>query len=805
MRSEYVNMFNKYPHPMNYNFADGYHGGVLRIAGHPYELHTTEAGADIHHVGVSRHQSRPGGIRNERRRRLDRPETGDKRLTRLEISESAAMRLTSADGKTLLKAEAGGWLGISGKRWLFRFKGRPEMQFYGLGEKHTAFERSGRAYWFWNTDVWADHPLESVRDGDYDPDYLSVPYLIIKHDNTYTGLLVDSSFPAMISVGAPSVVAGVVEPSRKRAPEILLAAEGGPPSLFLLFGPTLAELTRKFQMLTGPTPLPPIWSLGYHQSRWGYRGASDLTTLADRFERHRLPADGLWLDIDYMAGYRVFTIDSEHMPQPVETISELRERGFRTVPILDPGIKREEGYGVYDSGKAANVFCLNAAGGVFTGLVWPGMTVFPDFSLPETRLWWAGHARRFFELGFEGAWLDMNDPSTGSVDCRDMRFDNGRLPHEACHNRYALLMARATRDALRAARPDRRPFLLSRSGSTGSQKYCAHWTGDNFSSYRHLRRSIAKSLNLSLSGIPFNGADVGGFGGDCSEALLVDWFKAAFLMPFFRNHTMRGSRRQEPWAYSRRALGIIRRFVRLRYTLLPYLYNLFIDQEEKGEAILRPLFYDFRDKPSLPLGDVDDQFMVGPAILQAPFLREEVRQRTVVLPGHKWLRADTGRWVQGEGLLRVRRQLGTTPLFLREGSLVPFQPGVRTTNSKDLNHIGLLCCLSPGFTGKARLRYRADDGLSFDYRRGRRTRLDVTARTKGRRLHLRVKTLAEGFGPVHLVPFSVNRFTALHLETDGWEQRLHPIKERVQLAGQPFDWYRWQPALQGSGQEGRPD
>jgi alpha-glucosidase len=235
------------------------------------------------------------------------------------------------------------------------------------------------------------------------------------------------------------------------------------------------------------------------------------------------------------------------------------------------------------------------------------------------------------------------------------------------------------------------------------------------------------------------------------------------------------------------------------------LYNLFIDQEEKGEAILRPLFYDFRDKPSLPLGDVDDQFMVGPAILQAPFLREEVRQRTVVLPGHKWLRADTGRWVQGEGLLRVRRQLGTTPLFLREGSLVPFQPGVRTTNSKDLNHIGLLCCLSPGFTGKARLRYRADDGLSFDYRRGRRTRLDVTARTKGRRLHLRVKTLAEGFGPVHLVPFSVNRFTALHLETDGWEQRLHPIKERVQLAGQPFDWYRWQPALQGSGQEGRPD
>ncbi len=800
-----MNLFNKYPHPMNFDFADGYHGGVVTISGHPFELHTAEAGGDIHHIGVSNHRVWPGDIHNKMLRLPDGDRNADVSRIRLEITESAGMHLNTVDGKALLEAKAGGWLGISGKRWLFRFKGRPEMQFYGLGEKHTPFERSGRAYWFWNTDVWADHPFESVRDGDYDPDYLSIPYLIVKQNNTYIGLLVDSPFPAMISVGAQSVVAGVFAPSRERSPEILLAAEGGPPSLYLLFGPSLAELTRKFQMLTGPTPLPPIWSLGYHQSRWGYRGASDLTTLADRFERHRFPADGLWLDIDYMQGYRVFSIDSHHMPQPIKTIAELKERGFRTVPILDPGIKREAGGAVYDSGKAAGVFCLNSAGGVFTGLVWPGLAVFPDFSLPETRLWWAGYARRFFELGFAGAWLDMNDPSTGPIDCRDMRFDHGRLPHEAYHNRYALLMARATRDGLLAARPDRRPFLLSRSGSTGSQKYCAHWTGDNFSSYRHLRRSIAKSLNLALSGMPFNGADVGGFGGNCSEALLVDWFKAAFLMPFFRNHTMHGSRRQEPWAYSRRALGVIRRFVRLRYTLLPYLYNLFIDQEERGEAILRPIFYDFSDKPSLPLGYIDDQFMVGPAILQAPFLREEVRQRTVVLPGRKWLRADTGRWVAGEGFLRVRRQLGTAPLFLREGSLVPFQPGVRTTNKKDLNHIGLLCCLSPGFTGKARLYYRADDGLSFDYRRGRRTRLDVTARTTGRRLHLRVKTLAEGFGPVHLVPFSVNRFSALHLEIDGWEQRLHPIKERVQLAGQPFDWYRWQPALQASGHDGRPD
>jgi alpha-glucosidase len=677
---------------------------------------------------------------------------------------------------------------------MFRFINRPAMQFYGLGEKHTPFEKSGRAYWFWNTDVWADHPWEHVRDGDYDPDYLSIPYLIIKQNSSYIGLLVDAHFPAYISVGAQPKVAGAFDRFRKPSAELFLGAVDGPPSLYLFYGPSLAELTRKFQILVGPTPLPPVWSLGYHQSRWGYKSAEDLGALADRFERHHFPADGLWLDIDYMEGFRVFTIDSRHFPQPAETISELRQRGFRIVPILDPGIKREEGYAVYDSGRAAGVFCLNPAGGLFTGLVWPGFTVFPDFSRPETRRWWAGHARSFFELGFEGAWLDMNDPSTGSVDCRDMLFDRGRQPHEAYHNSYALLMARATRNGLLEARPERRPFLLSRSGSTGSQKYCAHWTGDNFSSYRHLRRSITKSLNLALSGIPFNGADVGGFGGDCTEALLVDWFKAAFLMPFLRNHTMRGSRPQEPWAYSRRALGVIRRFVRLRYTLLPYLYNLFIDQEEKGEAILRPLIYDFDDSPSLPLGYIDDQFMVGPALMQAPFVWDKRRQRDVVLPGHKWLRSDTGEWIAGGRHLRVRRRFDATPLFLREGSLIPFQPGVRTTNRKDLNTIGLLCCLSPGYTGIARLRYQADDGLSFDYRRGGRSCLEMTAWRQGRRLHLTVNTQSEGFGRVSLVPFSVNRFAAFHLETDGRRQVLQRVKRRARLAGEPFDWYRWEPA-----------
>ena len=741
-----MNLFNKYPHPDNFRFADRLRDNVMSVGTESLDINVADPGDDVYIIRLVHRRLWPDADIGVSLSGSEKGKPGRAGRSRLHLLPSAGMRLRGPDRKTLLTLRTGGWFGLSATAWMFRFQARPTMQFYGLGEKHTPFERTGRSYWFWNTDVWADHPQEMVRDGDYDPDYLSVPYLIVKQENTYIGLLVDSPYPAMISAGAPFSSLEGIEPPPEAGREILMGAGGGPPALVIIVGPSLAELTRKFQMVIGVTPLPPLWSLGYHQSRWGYRGAADLTGLADRFERHRFPADGLFLDIDYMDGYRVFTVDDRHLPHPAETVAALKKRGFRVVPILDPGVKREEGYAVYDSGLAANVFCLNPAGTVFTGIVWPGLAVFPDFSLSDARRWWAGYARRFFGIGFEGAWLDMNDPSTGSVDSRDMLFDQGRAAHDCFHNSYALLMARATRAGWLAARPDRRPFLLSRSGSTGSQKSCAHWTGDNYSTYRHLRRSIGKSLNLALSGIPFNGADVGGFGGDCSEALLIDWFKTAFLMPFCRNHTRHGSRAQEPWAYSRGALGIIRRFVRLRYTLLPYLYTLFVDQEETGEAILRPLFYDFDDHPALPLGFIDDQFMVGPAILQAPFVCERGSQRAVVLPDARWLRADTGRWVAGGRRLVVRRQRDTTPLFFRDGSLVPFQPGERTTNRKDLKTIGLLCCLSPGFSGTARLRYRADDGISFAYRRGARTSLEIAARIDGRHLDLTVDTLAEGFG-----------------------------------------------------------
>jgi alpha-glucosidase len=787
-----MHLFHTFFHPLNFRFAHRCEKARLSIGDRTLEWSVT-AVEGIQQVQVHSAELWPQDFRCEQLALPDADDSGLQTGSRLEISADAGMQLRSPQGRVLLQAGAGTWFGISGRSWLFQFQLHPRMQFFGLGEKHVPFERSNRAFHFRNTDVWADHPISRVEAGDYDPDYISVPYLIIKQENTYLGLLIDNPGRSLVSISPEAEQSRQLRIDLDYPPTVVLGAASGPASLYIIYGSSLPELTRRFQQLVGTTPLPPIWALGYHQCRWGYRGEKDLVKLAEGFVRHKFPADGLWLDIDYMDGYRVFTCNRRDLPRPAATTAALHAGGFRVVPILDPGVKKEKGYAVYDSGKSEDIFCLNPAGTEFTGMVWPGFTVFPDFSLPEARRWWGRHVKRLAAEGFDGFWLDMNEPSTGPVDDQSMRFQRGLAPHDAFHNQYALLMARATRRALLEAEPDRRPFLLSRAGCTGSQKYAAHWTGDNFSSYRHLRRAIGKSLNLALSGVPFNGPDVGGFGGDCGEALMVDWVKAGFLFPFFRNHTMRESRAQEPWAYSLRALRIIRHYVRLRYTLLPYLYNLFVEQEKNGEAILRPLFYDFFDSPSGELAAIDDQFLVGSAILQAPFLHERARQRQLLLPpGCRWLRAESGRWLEGGRHLTVRKDPQKTPLFLREGSLIPFQPGVRTDNRTDLRRIGLLCCLPRDFRGTARYRYHADDGQSFEYRKGIRTELEIEARIEDRRLHLRLHPVAEGFGPVSVEPFTIHRFDGLRLQTRHEIQTLSPQRELLQLTGMPFPVYRWQ-------------
>lgn len=766
--------FTKYPHRANFDFAQGYEDGALLIGSDRFQAELAEFPGDVYRLKIS------GSRWNAARRLcpLTPPSSGDS-SSQIELAADGSLALRSLDRRVLLKTSARGGFGVSGSASMLQFAVEPDARFFGMGEKVLGrFELSGLRTKFWNTDVWGDFHFAQWNEHSADPQYLSVPYVIVGQAGEYFGLLMHNAHPTFIETPGRDEQRIFVE-WQLTGRGLTIGCEGGEPDLWIIYGPSLKALTRKLQMLVGPTPTPPTWALGYHQSRWGYRGQKDLEELDEKFRSYQIPCDGLWLDIDYMDGFRVFTHSSEHFPGgPAQAVAAVPER--RVVPILDPGVKREPGYRVFDDGLKNGVFCLNEQGKPFVGMVWPGETVFPDFTLDKARSWWAGYADEFMGAGYGGAWLDMNDPSTGPVDPSGMLFDGGKETHAARRNEFALGMQMATCEGFLRARPEERPFLLSRSGFVGTSKYAAVWTGDNLSNRFYLKAAIPTSLNLALSGIPFNGPDVGGFGGDCDELLMLDWVKCCFLFPFMRNHSNGDWRAQEPWAYSRSAMNVIRDYIRLRYRLMPYLYNLFVDQEARGEAILRPLIYDFEATPELVR--MTDQFMVGPHILQAPLLEEEPRLREVILPGDvSWLDARTGEWLP-PGAVRVSPARSETPLYVRSGAIIPVQRGTIKTNRKDLDVVDFHVFCAPGSEGESFYFHHADDGKSLAYRSGSRTTLRVRLQWNRRKLEVEVEELSGGFGSVDWRVYVHGQSREMKLSGRPAETR----PARLQLVGKPI-------------------
>ncbi|HEY0867159.1 MAG TPA: glycoside hydrolase family 31 protein, partial [Fimbriimonas sp.] len=606
----------KYPHPANFSFAEGYDeaSGVLHAGNRTFAATIQGYEGDIYHVRVSNPDTWPGG--NKCLCPLDLPPQSQRH--RLKADGRFEISLLGKEGQAILQSYPGAGFGVSGEAWLFQFAVGEDARFYGMGEKFFGqIELSGYRTKFWNTDVWADFPMAQWKDHPVDPPYFTTPYLAIKAGTEWVGILLHNPYPTFMQTPGLDDSRVFVEWQRT-SKNVIVGSEGGQPDLYVIYGTSLPELTRKLQKLVGAAPLPPIWSLGYQQSRWGYAGHDDLVRVDAEFAKHEIPCDGLWMDLEHMRGFRIFNTSADAFPDGAQkTIEALQPNDRKIVPILDPGVKFEPGYDVYDDGHEKGIFCKNAEGKEFVGMVWPGETVFPDLTTEEGREWWAGYAQKWFEEGFSATWVDMNDPSTGPVDPQGMLFANGKEPHAAYHNQYALGMQMATFEGFQRAKPHERPFMLSRSGFIGSSRYAAIWTGDNVSNYFHLRSSVPTAIGMSLSGIPFHGADIGGFGGDCSEELMVDWMKASFLFPFCRNHSVKDSRPQEPYAYPSGTMQLLRRFIRLRYKMLPYLYNLFIRHEAEGDPILRPLIYDFHDTT---IERTWDQFMIGPFVMQAPFL-----------------------------------------------------------------------------------------------------------------------------------------------------------------------------------------
>lgn len=617
---------------------------------------------------------------------------------------------------------------------------------YGLGERTGGLDKRGRAWTFWNTDAY-DATLGGWKPGQ-DPLYQSIPFEVRMTGPVAYGLFTDETRRMVIDLGA-------ADPTRDEISAV------GARSLeqYLIAGPRMANVVERYTALTGRPMLPPRWALGFHQSRWGYPDATTIEAIADRFRAENIPADALWLDIQHHRGMRPFTIDDTAFPPTM--IPRLTAKGFRVIAIADPGIKVEPGWDVFDSGLAGGHFLTHGDGSLYQGAAWPGASAFPDVSRAATRTWWGAQITRVAERGIAGIWLDVNEPTTfpeggsGTSVPDELVVDGDGTPATMAelHNAYALFQARATFDAL-AARGTR-PFVLSRAGYAGIQRYAAVWTGDVPSTWTGLEQTLPMLLGLGISGVPIVGSDIGGYSGHATPELYARWMALGSISPFARAHVTSGVPGQEPWMFGAEVTEVSRARLADRYRLLPYLYSLADQATRTGAPILRPLVWEFPDDPQV--ATLDDQAMLGPFILVAPIVKAGATTRSVYLPAGRWFELHSGAIFEGPTTIEVAAPLAALPMYVREGAILP------TTDGIDVY---------PGAVASSFSLYE-DDGEQLTG--GTRTTFELAATSEGATL-----TLARtGLAPARTLTVRVHRVDGAVTAVDGALTFTHDANTRT--------------------------
>ncbi len=575
---------------------------------------------------------------------------------------------------------------------------------FGLGDKGRGFDRRGQAFELWNTDAYGWKV-------DADPLYKSLPVWLALGDGQARGVFVDLPSRAKVDVAreSPDTVSYEAE-----------LAESF--DVYLFAGPEPKQVISEYTALTGRTPLPPLWALGHHQSRYGYLTEADVRGVVARLQSERIPLDAVWLDIDFQQDNAPFTVNAQAFPRFGAMVKDFAARGVRTVAITDLHIKSYQGkpgvgYAPYDSGVAGDHF-VRAASGFYEGKVWPGASVFPEFTRAATRAWWGGLYQGFLEQGVAGFWNDMNEPAllgelkTFPDDVQHRLDDGTQASHVAVHNAYGMLNARATYEGLLALRPDARPFVLTRAAYAGTQRYAASWTGDNTADRAHLAVTIPQLLNLGVSGYPFNGADVGGFVGCPDAELFAEWMELGAWQPLYRNHSAKDACRREPWLFGPAVLARVRSAVERRYRLLPYLYTLFEETSRNGSPVMRPLWLAYPNDPATY--GVDTAFLLGDDLLIAPKLVAGAKRYRVVLPAADWYDTTTLELVSG-GPRDVEAPPGdSVRVFARAGAIIPEAPVTLSTSQAPNGPLTLT--VWPGARCHGAL--YVDDGLSMAYRKG---------------------------------------------------------------------------------------
>ncbi|MFT3744064.1 MAG: glycoside hydrolase family 31 protein [Pyrinomonadaceae bacterium] len=594
---------------------------------------------------------------------------------------------------------------------------RSEVEtYYGFGEKAFAeMSRNGKFIVNWNTDTFS-YPIGT------DPIYQSIPFFTALYDGRAYGLFFNNTFRTWFDMGA-------------RSPgKYSFGADGGELDYFIFTGSkdkSPKEILADYATLTGKTPLPPIWALGNQQSRWSYFPESRVREIADGFRSRKIPLDVLYLDIDYMDGYRVFTWDKKRFPDPPKLISDLKKDGIQTVLIIDPGIKVDENSSVYKDGQKNGIFVKNPDGSELNRDVWPQSSAFPDFTNAKAREWFGSQYKNHVAEGVAGFWNDMNEPGVFMNDktekpevlhhpAKTFPYDTPHkgdgLPdtHRRYHNLFGMQMARSTFEGVKKLAPEKRPFVLSRAGFAGIQRFSAVWTGDNYASWDHLAMTIPMLTNMSVSGVPFVGGDVGGFNDRPSGELYARWLQAAALTPFFRSHSVGWAGNKEPWEYGDEFTAINRSTVELRYKFLPYLYTLFKEHADTGSPIMRPLWYEFPADKKTYL--VSDEYLVGSDLLVAPVVKEGLRKRQVYLPaGTDWVNWWTGEKLAGGAEYAVDTPLDRLLIFGRAGAMIPTQGVIQNTGEMPSQPVTLtvIAGITPAKVGTATLYQDAGDGYAY--------------------------------------------------------------------------------------------
>jgi len=645
--------------------------------------------------------------------------------------------------------------------------------FFGLGDKPCDLDLRGKRLELWGKDTYA-------FGSETDPIYKNVPFFIGLHHKVSYGIFFDNSFRTFFDFGM----------ERKNVTSFW--GHGGEMNYYFIHGASLTEISESYAKLTGTAEMPPLWALGYHQCKWSYYPEEKVKDICNDFRSKKIPCDSIYLDIDYMDGFRCFTWNKIYFPDPKRMVKELADQGFKTIVIIDPGIKIDENYSVYKEALEKGYFCKRMDGPLMKGKVWPGECNFPDFTHPDVREWWSNLFEELMATGIKGVWNDMNEPAVFEIETmpNDVRHDHDgdSCSHRKVHNVYGMQMARATYDGVKKFSNSKRPFVITRSGYSGVQRYSSVWTGDNVASWEHIGIANRQCQRLSISGISFCGSDIGGFIQSPSGELYARWIQLGIFHMFCRTHSSGDHGEQEPWSFGAEVEEIAKSYIELRYKLLPYLYTAFRQYVSKGTPTLRPLA--FMDESNPETHFRQDEFGVGDHILVCPILQEEIDGRWIYLPQGNWYNFWNNEFLEGSNEVWAEAPINIIPIFIRAGAVIPMYPVMQYVGEFTIEELTL-------HTYYEKLPVESmmyeDSGDGYEYNNGEYNDVCFKTNSENNWFTLTKRYIHHGFSPtyksyhivIHGLPFQVSECyvdginVPLNLNGDLWEIKVPENFEQI--------------------------